>query len=240
MRALRPDQARFRALLQERQFRSLWHFTRLASVPCILFHGTIYSIQQLEARGLYVPARESRQADIDKGVGDYVKISTMPYWDMLSRLLRDGKPHVFIEFTTDPVLFEDTRFGDRNVWDNGWQNGDTFEFARDNVLVRRNKRDWVASSPPEIYVRTELPINPYARRILTYTREDYNLVNECLRRLAIQGDRMMVIHGPSYPFPDSCHAAHLSARGPQAGRLQTYFNTLTINSLRRGVEIDDD
>jgi hypothetical protein len=238
MRPQRADHARFQALLDEKQFHRLWHFTRLASVPCILFHGAIYSIERLEALNLQVPPRESRQDDINKGVGNYVKVSTMPYWDMLSRLLRTGEPHVFIEFDTQPALFADTRFGDRNVWDNGWQSGDTFEFARDHVLLRRNKSEWVASSPPEIYIREELPLEPYAHRILTYTREDFTLVIACLERLNIQGAERLVIHGPNSPFPGFCHGAHVDARAPHVARLQTYFDDLAIDSLNRGVEID--
>lgn len=39
--------------------------------------------------GLRVPSRESREADIQKGVGDAVKISLLRYWRMLGTSLSE-------------------------------------------------------------------------------------------------------------------------------------------------------
>ena len=235
---LRPDAHQFRDLLREREFRSLWHFTRLACAPAILHHGALYSIEELERRGLTVPPRPSRDHDIACGVGDFVKLSTMPYWDMLSSLLRAGEPTVLIEFSTTPILLAGTRFGDRNVWEGGWILGDSFEFARDYVLVRKPR--WRGGSPPEVYVARELRLVPHARRVLTYTIEEFQLLTECLNRLGIVPSVQIAPNGPQWPFPDRCHDDHQRARGSNLAKVREYFRHLTIESLDRGVEIDDD
>lgn len=215
----------------------LWHFAPLYHAPSILLHGAVYSIEELERRGLRVIDRASREDDIARGVGNVVKVSTQPYWHMLSRLMRDGIPHILVRFSADPVLWADTTFGDRNVWENGWNHGDSYEFAEQRVFVRKGQ--YAGGSPPEIYVARELPLTGVAISVYTYLREETGLLEDCLQRLGIRcPTRLMTAGERNWPFPDRCHDDYMANRGPHLDRLRRYFAGLTIASLRRGVEIE--
>ncbi len=188
-------------------------------------------------RGLNVPPRPSRDDDIRKGVGNAVKTSTMPYWKMLTLEMARGVPHVFFRLTTEPVYWEDTSFGDRNVWENGWTRGSSFEFARDRVFVRRE--NFMGSSPPEIYVEKELPLMGSVRSIHPYLLDEREILERCLGRLGIAPPVRLVTAGPrARPFPDRCHDEYMANRDVHFPRVKKYFETVTTDSLRRGVEIE--
>ena len=217
----------------------LWHFTPLSHVPCILFHGALFSIEEMDRRKLTAPGRESRDDDIQRGVGNVVKTSTMPYWDMLSKEMRKGIPHVLIRYPADPVLWAGTSFGDRNVWENDWTLNDSYEFAEQHVFVR--KKQHAGNSPPEIYIEQELPLVGLAKSLYTYLMDETRLLEGCLERLEIvcpAGVRMMTAGEKGWPFPDYCHDDYMRNREGYLGRVEQYFGSLTINSLRRGVEIN--
>ena len=235
-RPLREDVDRFRQLLDQENITDLWHFTPLSHVPCILAHGAIFSIEELARRGLNVPPRSSRDDDIRKGVGNVVKTSTMPYWKMLTLEMGRGVPHVFFRLSTEPVLWEDTSFGDRNVWENPWTRDRSYDFARDRIFVRRN---FVGSSPPEIYIETELPLAGLVRSIYPYLLDEREVLERCLCRLGIVPPVKPVTAGPrARPFPDRCHDEYVANRNAHFQRLQGYFETVTLESLHRGVEIE--
>ncbi len=215
----------------------LWHFAPVSHVPSILFHGVVYSIQELDRRRLRVVDRASRDDDIRKGVGDVVKTSTMPYWGMLSLGMRQGIPHVLIRFGNEPVLWADTTFGDRNVWENGWRRDASYEFAERYVFVRGP--EYAGGSPPEIYIERELPLTPIARSVYTYLRDETELLETCLRRLGIVCPvRLMTAGEKRWPFPDRCHEEYATNRAPHLARIRRYFEGLTVDSLRRGVEFE--
>lgn len=215
----------------------LWHFTPLSHVPCILFHEVVISIEELDRRRLRVPGRESKQDDIQKGVGNVVKTSSQAYWAMLSGEMRAGVPHVLIRYSADPVLWADTTFGDRNVWENGWTRGDSYEFAEQRVFVRKGQ--YAGQSPPEIYIERELPLSPYAKSVYAYLRDETSLLEGCLQRLGITCPvRLMTAGEKRQPFPDHCHDDYMRNREDHLGRIGQYLTTVTIDSLQRGVEFD--
>jgi len=215
----------------------LWHFAPLSHAPSILFHRAVYSIEELERRGLRVIDRASREDDIRRGVGNVVKVSTQPYWHMLSRLMRDGIPHILVRFSADPVLWADTTFGDRNVWENGWNHGDSYEFAEQRVFVRKGQ--YAGTSPPEIYVERELPLTPHAKSLYTYLRDETEPLERLMARLGIGTPIRPVTAGPkARPFPDHCHDDYTSNRAEHLEKVRRYFDSLTLQSLQRGVEIE--
>jgi len=236
-RPLRADADRFKRLLERQKITDLWHFTPLCHLPCILYHGALFSIEELDRRGLRVPARESREDDIRKGVGDFVKTSTSPYWHMLSRVMRKGEPHVLIRLSTIPVLWAGTSFGDRNIWDNDWQQDSKYEFAEARVFVRREQ--FAGSSPPEIYVERTLPLPGVAEAIYTYLREETQVLESCLGRLRIAPPvRIMTAGEKNRPFPNFCHDDYIQNRAMHIERVRDYFATVASDSLRRGVEVE--
>ncbi len=236
-RPAREDADHFERLLNQRRMTDLWHFTPLCNVPCIFFHGALFGIEELDRRGLIVPGRESREDDISKGVGNVVKTSTIPYWNMLGKDMRDGIPHVLIRYATDPILWADTTFGDRNVWENGWVQGNSYEFAEQYVFVRSGQ--YAGSSPPEIYIERELPLGQLTKSLYTYLGDETRLLEGCLNRLSIACPvRVLTAGERSWPFPDRCHDDYIRFREGRLARVEEYFGALTIESLGRGVEID--
>lgn len=236
-RASRADADRFRRLMEKQRMTELWHFTPLSYMPCILLHGSLFSIEELDRRGLEVPGRESREDDIRKGAGNVVKTSTQPYWHMLSGQMRNGVPHVLIRFSADPVLWIDTTFGDRNIWENGWMRGGTYEFAEQYVFIRKGQ--YVGGSPPEVYIERELPLAGLARSIYTYLLDETRLLEKCLTRLGIDSPvKLMTAGVRNSPFPDRCHDDYMQNREESFRKTQEYFGTVTIESLHRGVEIE--
>lgn len=235
MPSQRRDIDRWRALVQSRHVSKTWHFCPLACVPCILHHGRVLSIRQQERLGLVVPQRESRDDDIRKGVGDVVKISILPYWRMLSAILRQGKPEVMLEFTTEPIYWEDTFFGNSNVWENCWMSGDTYQFAAEKVFVPRSQ--WDAPSPPEIYVPRELPIRNTLVKVHTILEEERVELKNCAQRLEFREVDVFTA-GFSFPFPNAGRDDYLKNQPAHFQKIRRYLRNVDKQSLSRGVEID--
>lgn len=231
----RQDIDRWRALVESRHVRKTWHFCPLVCVPCILHQGRLLSITQQDGLGLGIPQRGSRDDDIRKGVGDAVKLSILPYWRMLGTFLRQGKPEVMLEFTTEPVYWEETFFGNCNVWENVWVFGNTYEFAAAKVFVP--PQQWDAGSPPEIYVPQELPLRNTLVKIHTILEEERVELKNSIHRLGFR-DIDVFTAGFSFPFPDVVRADYLRNRAPLFGDVQRYLRNVTPESLARGVEIE--
>jgi hypothetical protein len=233
-RPLRRDADLFRQLLDRQKMPDLWHFTPLSCVPCILLHGAVFSIEEADRRRVKVPTRASREDDVRRGIGDVVKVSTRPYWKMLSLVMRQGIPNVLMRFSNTPVLWAGTSFGDRNAWENGWRRDDSYEFAERFVFTRP---PYAGGSPPEVYVERELPLTE-AVAIHGYLGDETRSLEDCLKRLGLASPvRIMTAR---QNFPDSCRADYMSNRGSHIEKVNTYFDRVSIESLGRGVEIDDD
>ena len=238
LKGLRPDWRQFKQLLRERGFRELWHFTPLQCVPCILNCGALLSIEQLEQQDLKFPRRASYNDDINAGVKDAVKLSTKPYWKMLSDALRKGEPQALLRFTCTPVYWDGTFFGDRNVWENDWTKDDTIDFARERVFVARE--EYYSNSPPEIYVPESLPLESPLGVICTYTEEERQMLSGCLERLDL-GKNVRIFsagHGYGSPFPNDCKQMYDGNGGSVIGLIRTYFERVTLESLSHGVELE--
>lgn len=207
----------------------------MVCVPCILHYGRVFSIEQQARLGLLVPQRGSREDDIRKGVGDVVKISVLPYWKMLSALLRQGNPEVMLEFTNEPIYWEGTFFGNSNVWENAWTPGDTHEFAATKVFVPRSQ--WDTPSPPEIYVPRELPIADTLLKVHTILEEERVELKNCMQRLGFR-DLDVFTAGFSFPFPNAGRDDYIKNSPPYFARVRGYLRNVTRESLARGVEIE--
>ena len=129
-----------------------------------------------------------------------VKISVLPYWKMLSTLLRQGNPAVMLEFTNEPIYWDGTFFGNSNVWENAWTSGDTHEFNATKVFLPRSQ--WDTTSPPEIYVPRELPIANTLLKIHTILEEERVELKNCMQRLGFRGVDVFTA-GFSFPFPSA-------------------------------------
>lgn len=231
----RQDIDRWRALLQTRHVSKTWHFCPLVCVPCILQHGHLLSITQQERLGLAVPQRGSRDDDVRKGVGDAVKISVLPYWKMLGTFLRQGKPEVMLEFTTEPIYWEETYFGNSNVWENCWVSGTTYEFAAAKVFAP--PRQWDAPSPPEIYIPGQLPLTNILMKIHTILEEERVELKNCMQRLGFR-DFDVFTAGFSFPFPDVVREAYSKNQPSMFDSVRRYLRNVTLESLARGVELE--
>jgi hypothetical protein len=232
---IREDAERWRNLLAGRGVRRLWHFTPLVCIPCILHHGKILSIEQQERMRLAVPPRASRDDDVRKGVGNDVKLSVMPYWKMLSGLMRNGGVETMLEFRIDPVLWDDTHFGNSNVWEGCWEKGSTFDFADTKVFVPRSR--WDGGSPPEIYVSAELPIEANLVKVYTVLEQERMELKDALQRLGLQGIDVFSA-GFSHPFPDAGREEYLSRHPEVFERVKRYLQRVTRESLDKGVELE--
>lgn len=233
----RRDVGQWRELLSRRGVNNTWRFDPLCCVPSILFHGRLYSIERQQGLGLHVPQRESREDDIAKGVGDVVKLSAnYPYWKMLSCLMREGRPEVMLELTVDPILWEGTCFGNGNVWEAAWEQGEDFNFACEKVFVPRSK--WDTTSPPEIYVPRELPLEGVLIRIHTVLEEEREELESCLDRLNLLENVELFTAGFSSPFPNECREDYLANRAGPFDRVRKYLRQVTRRTLEKGVEIE--
>lgn len=234
---IRTDADAWRRLLERRSVRNTWHFSPLCCVPSILFRNSLLSIEEANRLGLRVPARESRDYDIEKGVGDVVKLShTYPYWKMLSKIMRRGTPEVIFELANDPILWAGTYFGNSNVWEFVWQTGSSLDFASQKVFVSRSK--WDGNSPPEIYVPKQVPLDGILIRIHTVLDEERGELEGCLRRLNLLRGIALFSSGFSPPFPGSCRDEYLKNQPEHFQGIRRYFGRVSEESLRRGVELD--
>jgi hypothetical protein len=231
----REDVEKWRQMLRFRNVQRTWHFAPLVCVPCILFHGAILSIEKQDELGLTVPQRESRDADIAKGVGGVVKLSRLPYWKMLAKGMRTGKPEAILELTIDPIIWEGTYFGNANVWEIGWKTGESLEFASEKVFVSPSK--WECASPPEIYVPEDLPLKGTLIKIYTVLEEERRELSDCLHRLEITGGVDVFAAGFSAPYPDTCRDEYLKNQPEQFKPLREYLRSVSEDSLKRGIEI---
>lgn len=242
-RPLRSDAAALRELTHRRSLDQLWHFTPLVNLPCVLHHDALFSIDALESRGLHVPQRDSWEADKEKGVGNAVKLSLMPYWKMLGRCMCEGVPHVLMRFPIDPIAFwEDTLFGDRNVWDNDWDNWNpdsSLEFITERIFIRHG--EYKADSPPEIYVKEKLELKGQVQTIFAYLPNETRLLEACLRRLGISLPcRLYTAGEKGRPFPSTTHEEYVRSTEEKMTKIVNYLESVTIDSLNRGVEFKDD
>lgn len=187
-----------------------------------------------------MPPRDSWEDDKARGVGNVVKLSSMPYWLMLGRYMREGIPHVFMRFPMDPiVLWQDASFGDRNIWEDGWTRGTTLEFARERAFVR--KPQWSGNSPPEFYIQDGLDLDDNVVAMYTYMPDETRMLETCLHRLGIAvPSRLMTAGERNHPFPGSCHDDYVNRRMARLARIQEYFDSVTVESLDRGVELSND
>ncbi len=226
----------WRRLLERRSVRNTWHFSPLCCVPSILFRNSLLSIEEANRLGLRVPARESRDDDIEKGVGDVVKLSHYPYWNMLSKIMRCGTPEVMFQLANDPILWAGTYFGNSNVWESVWQTGSSLDFASQKVFVSRSK--WDGSSPPEIYIPKEVPLDGVLITIHTVLEEERTELQSCLRRLNLLSEIDLFTSGFSSPFPDHCRDEYLQNQPEHFRRIRRYFRRVSEQDLGRGVELD--
>lgn len=96
----------------------------------------------------------------------------------------------------------------------------------------------MGSSPPEIYIEKELPLRGFVRSIHPYLLDEREILEGCLGRLGIAPPVRLVTAGPrARPFPDRCHDEYMANRDAHFHRVKNYFETVTMDSLRRGVEI---
>lgn len=232
---LRDDADRWRELLRARRVSHLWHFTPLACVPCILHHGAVLSIQELERRGLVVPQRASRDDDIANGVGDVVKLSVLPYWKMLGASMRQGVPEAMLEFSIEPVLWSDTTFGNSNVWEACWVTAGTFEFAVEKVFVRQSQ--WDGQSPPEIYVANNLPLAGVLMKIHTVLDEERASLKACLDRLGYAHFDIFAA-GFSPPFPSAAREDYLKHQPNVFKRVSDFLAKIDAKDLSKGVNLE--
>jgi hypothetical protein len=232
---VRDDEARWRALLRGRSVQRTWHFTPIICVPCILYHGRVLSIRQLERRGLVVPPRASKDDDIRAGVADVVKLSILPYWRMLGSIMRQGNVEVMLEFTVDPVLWDNTTFGSSNVWETCWERDESYDFAAEKVFVPRSQ--WCGTSPPEIYVAQELPIDGCLIKVHTVLEQERVELKNALHRLGI-GRVDVFTAGFSFPFPSAAREEYLKRQPEVFEKVRQYLRNVSTANLREGVILE--
>lgn len=82
-------------LIERYKIRSLYHFTDEANLPSIREHKGLYSVEQLECRGIAVPKpggnQWSRDADAYKGFQRHVHLSFMDDHPMKFHAEQDGR-----------------------------------------------------------------------------------------------------------------------------------------------------
>ena len=121
----------------------------------------------------------------------------------------------------------------------GWEPGSSLDFIKERVFVRHG--EYYAGSPPEIYITELLELNGLVQTIITYLPNETRLLEKCLERLRISLPRRLYTAGEKQrPFPNNIHEKYIQSVSPRMDKIESYFERVTIDSLKRGVEFYDD
>ena len=139
-----PD---FKEVLDRHGVGKLYHFTDRENVESIIRHGGLYSWKDCEEKGIAIPkpggAGLSRSLDARDGLERYVRVSFVRDHPMMYVAMNEQRISnpVILEIDPEVVLWEDTKFCNRNVTRNDASFGGSLDDLQsihfDTVLRKR-------------------------------------------------------------------------------------------------------
>lgn len=107
---------KMRTLLAKHKIDAVWHFTDRSNLELIYRHKGLFSLAELERRGIEVPTpggnNWSHEADKLKGLDKYVHLSFLNDHPMLFRAMQDGRilDPVWLKIESSILLQDGVRF----------------------------------------------------------------------------------------------------------------------------------
>src|SRR5579863_9871655 len=87
---------------------AVWHFTDELNLSLIKQHGGVYSLREIERRGIKVPIyggnQQSHELDKQKGLDCYVHLSFAPYHPMCYAATKEGRIPKPVYLRIDPSI----------------------------------------------------------------------------------------------------------------------------------------
>lgn len=171
----RTNWADFKALLDQHQITTLYHFTDRDNLEEIINQGGIYSWKACEDRGITIPKPGgggpnslSWNLDLKKNLENYARVSFTRHHPMMYVAMNEGRITNPVILEIDPAIIyeEDTLFADSNATRNGVKLGgtlDDFEAIHFDTVKANKHFDLDSDEQPfyqaEILVKEFIPLS---------------------------------------------------------------------------------
>lgn len=105
-----------KSILSKYKFDGIWHFTDQSNIKPIFENKGLYSLGELQRKGIAIPApggnQWSHDADAMKGVQEYVHLAFLAEHPMLYAAKQDGRigNHVWLKIDSAILLAPDVKF----------------------------------------------------------------------------------------------------------------------------------